>query len=466
MTVAELHVWMNGLHVGLWSTLRTGTPVFRYAESWVHADEGRALSLSLPITASLEHRGDVVTHYFDNLLPDSAAIRRRLRSRFRARSVEAFDLLAAVGRDCVGAVQLLVPGAEPDGWDTIDAQPLDEAAIERTLASVTSDAPLGQRDDEELRLSIAGAQEKTALLRMGRRWYRPRGATPTTHILKLALGLVGNMRADMSTSIENEWLCSRILNALGLPVAQAEMAQFGTTKALVVARFDRRWVGIDSGAETKARFRPPAGSWIARLPQEDFCQALGVAPDRQYHSDGGPSMNDCLAVLAGSERPDDDRAEFVLAQFAFWLLAATDGHAKNFSIQHRRGGAFRMTPLYDVLSAWPIIGDGPNFIPYQRARLAMGVKAGNMHDRLKDIQPRHWHRLASAAAPDAWPRMLAMADRIDAALSAVEAALPERFPARVWKTVSAGMRRHAASFLEGAATSDLPAGASQVGQDR
>src|SRR5436190_2230290 len=105
--MAELQVWMNGLHVGVWSTLRTGTPVLRYDERWVHADEGRALSLSLPFTTSLEHRGNVVTHYFDNLLPDSAAIRRRLRSRFRARSMEAFDLLAAVGRDCVGAVQLL-----------------------------------------------------------------------------------------------------------------------------------------------------------------------------------------------------------------------------------------------------------------------------------------------------------------------------------------------------------------------
>ncbi len=445
--MAELHVWMNGLHVGVWSTLRTGTPVFRYAPSWVQAEEGRALSLSLPFTASLEHRGDVVTHYFDNLLPDSAAIRRRLRSRFRARSTEAFDLLAAIGRDCVGAVQLLPAGEEPTGWHTIDAEPLDDAAVERMLAAVTSDAPLGQREEDDLRLSIAGAQEKTALLRIGRRWYRPRGATPTTHILKLPLGLVGNMRADMSTSVENEWLCSRLLRAFGLPVADTAIAQFGSTKVLVVTRFDRRWVGIDEGAQDKARFRPPAGAWIARLPQEDFCQALGVAPERKYQGDGGPSMMDCLAVLANGERPDDDRSLFVLAQFSFWLLAATDGHAKNFSIQHRRGGRFGLTPLYDVLSAWPIIGDGAHRIPYPRARLAMGVKATNMHYRLKDIQPRHWQRLAASTAPGAWPQMLAMAERLDDALDAVERELPQGFPAQVWESVSAGARRHAALFL-------------------
>jgi serine/threonine-protein kinase HipA len=221
---------MNGLPVGVWSTLRTGTPVFRYREDWVRSEAGRALSLSLPFTADLEHRGDVVKNYFDNLLPDSVNIRRRLRNRFRARSTEVFDLLAAVGRDCVGAVQLLPSGVRPERWNAINADLLRDSDVERILASVTSDAPLGQRDDDELRLSIAGAQEKTALLRMGRRWYRPRGATPTTHILKLPLGLVGNMRADMSTSIENEWLCSRILNAIGLSTAHSEMAQFGQQK--------------------------------------------------------------------------------------------------------------------------------------------------------------------------------------------------------------------------------------------
>ena len=440
--MADLHVWMNGLHVGVWSTLRTGTPVFRYDETWVRAEEGRALSLSLPFSADLELRGNAVTNYFDNLLPDSAAIRRRLRSRFRARSAEAFDLLTAIGRDCVGAVQLLPPGEDPVGWNTVDAEPLDEARVERILASVTSDAPLGQRDeDAELRLSIAGAQEKTALLRMGRRWYLPHGATPTTHILKLPLGLVGNMRADMSTSIENEWLCSRILRALGLPVAEAEMARFGDTKALVVTRFDRRWVGIEHGAEQKARFRPPQGAWIARLPQEDFCQALGVGPDRKYQSDGGPSIQDCLAVLSNSEHAQEDQSDFVLTQFAFWLIAATDGHAKNFSIQHRRGGSFSLAPLYDVLSAWPI------------AKLAMGVKAGNMHYRLRDIQARHWQGLAAAVPRDIWHRVLTLARNVDAALSEVEAELPDAFPSRVWTSIAAGMKRHAQSFLQASDTS-------------
>jgi serine/threonine-protein kinase HipA len=444
--MAELHVWMNGRHVGVWSTLRAGTPVFRYAERWVQADEGRVLSL--PFTANLEHRGDVVTHYFDNLLPDSAAIRRRLRSRFRARSTEAFDLLAAVGRDCVGAEQLLPAGDEPLGWDSVDAEPMDEAAVERALAAVTSDAPLGQRDDEELRLSIAGAQEKTALLRIGRNWHRPHGATPTTHILKLPLGLVGNLRADMSDSVENEWLCAQVVSRLGLPTAATEIATFGAAKVLVVTRFDRRWQNVPAGAEAKARFKPPPGAWIARLPQEDLCQALAVAPERKYQSDGGPSMAQCLQVLAAAEEADEDRARFALAQFAFWLLAATDGHAKNFSVHHRRGGRFGLAPLYDVLSAWPVIGDGPNRIAYPRARLAMALRGERgSHDRLRDIQPRHWRRLATSCGPAVWGRMQQMAQAVDGVLDAIEPTLPAAFPLRTWQAISAGTRRHARQFL-------------------
>ena len=449
--MAELNVWMNGILVGVWFALRTGTPAFRYQEQWVDSPEGRALSLSLPFTADLEHRGDVVTNYFDNLLPDSADIRRRLRTRFRAKSTDAFDLLTAIGRDCVGAVQLLPSHAAPEGWNRIDCGRLSQAKVERILASVTSDTPLGQGDDDDdFRISIAGAQEKTALLKMGGKWYRPHGATPTTHILKLPLGLVGNRRADMTDSVENEWLCAQLMSGLGIGMAHTEMARFGDTKVLVVKRFDRRWQGVDAGAEDKPGFKPPEHVWIARIPQEDFCQALGVAPHRKYQADGGPSMQDCLRVLAASERREADRGAFALAQFAFWLLAATDGHAKNFSIYHRRGGAFGLTRLYDVLSAWPIIGDGLNGQPYQRARLAMAVRAANLHYRLRDIQARHWKGLADTCGPGVWDRMGAMAESAQGVLDHVAARLPSGFPARTWDSIDAGMRRHAQQFLRSA----------------
>src|SRR4051794_32708567 len=139
--MATLNVWMNGEHVGEWSTLRTSTSVFRYAESWTQSAYARPLSISLPITADRELRGPVVENYFDNLLPDSAELRRRMRSHYGASSLNPFDLLSAAGRDCVGAVQLLEPEKKPEGWNRIEANRLSEAEVAELLRGVAKPAP-------------------------------------------------------------------------------------------------------------------------------------------------------------------------------------------------------------------------------------------------------------------------------------------------------------------------------------
>jgi serine/threonine-protein kinase HipA len=438
--VASLIVWMNGERVGEWGTLRTGTPVFRYEESWTSSPRSRALSLSLPITADREVRGVSVENYFDNLLPDNAAIRSRIRTRFKTRSVDAFDLLSAIGRDCAGAVQLLPPGEEPLGWNRIDATALTEEEVERTLRDVTLHAPLGPEEQEESRISLTGAQEKTALLQMGGAWFRPRHATPTTHILKLPLGIIGNFRGDFSDSVENEWLCAQVLRELDLPVADAAIARFGERRALVVTRFDRRWVGTDATAVEKKRFKPEKGTWIARLPQEDLCQALGLPHTRRYEADGGPSMWDALALLGNSEHPASDQTSFVLAQLGFWLLAATDGHAKNFSLYQQAGGSYGLTPLYDVLSAWPIIGHGKNQLALEKAKLAMALRGRRAHYRLNEITARHWHELAGRTpVPELWARMQSFVESAPAALERVERRLPHAFPERVYSTIRDGV---------------------------
>src|SRR4029453_5981886 len=189
--MAALWVWMNGRRVGEWTTLRTGTSVFSYAPEWIESRYVRPLSLSLPITANREVRGIAVDPYFEHLLPDRIDFRRRMRTKLNARSMSTFDLLTEVGRDCVGAVQLLPPDTTPEGWNHVEAEALTETGIERLLQNVTAPA-LGQGEAaDDFRISIAGAQEKTALLSMGGRWFQPQGATPTTHILKLPLGLIG-----------------------------------------------------------------------------------------------------------------------------------------------------------------------------------------------------------------------------------------------------------------------------------
>lgn len=428
---SQLVVWMNGERVGVWSRPRSRATTFQYDPAWVNSASGRALSLSLPFTpGNIPHRGERVSNYFDNLLPDSVAIRSRIRTKFSIASAETFDLLAVIGRDCVGAVQLMPPDEVPANHQEIDAVPLDDAGVEQVIAGSLSDGKsLGQTDADDFRISIAGAQEKTALLYRRNRWWRPHGATPTTHILKLPLGLVGNIQADMQDSVENEWLCSRIMQAFGLETAHCEMVQFGSRKVLAVERFDRAWQGK---------------RWIARLPQEDFCQALGLPSQMKYEVDGGPGMKDILRVLVSSSRASPDMRAFVKAQMVFWMLAATDGHAKNFSLFHERGGTYRLTPFYDVLSVWPIMGKGAQQLPWQKARLAMAIRSRNVHWKLQDILPRHWDVVARAAGVgDAGALCGEICAQSDQVIRDVSRQLPVGFPSRVSDTIFAGIKQQA-----------------------
>lgn len=431
-----LALWANGELVGHWTPAGRQPMSLRYAESWLASPAARPLSLSLPLplVGNEPLRGERVQHFFDNLLPDSSAIRRRLAQRYAAGSEDSFDLLAAIGRDCVGAVQLLPADEAPSGFDRIEGEPLDDEAVATLLRATVTPAPFGRLDKaQDFRISIAGAQEKTALLRHGGRWMRPLGATPTTHILKLPLGLVGNMQADMRTSVYNEWLCLKIMRALGFEVAQADIVTFGDhPPVLVVERFDRRL--------------HPTGAWILRLPQEDLCQALGVSPQRKYEADGGPGIEALAQVLGGSQRARADLRTLLASQVAFWLLAATDGHAKNFSIRLHAGGSYALTPLYDVLSAWPIIGTGRNQFAWRNAKLAMAFSGKNRHYTLATILRRHFNATAARcgwgeSAEDLMGDLLA---RVGPAIDAVGAALPSGFPEDVAVAIFQGMRQQAA----------------------
>jgi serine/threonine-protein kinase HipA len=189
---------------------------------------------------------------------------------------------------------LMPPGQTPMGWDRIESKLLKAQDVEAILRAVpTTAGPLSTQseDDESFRISIAGAQEKTALLRIGNAWHRPVGATPTTHILKLPLGIVGGgLQLGLSDSVDNEWLCAALFEAIQLPVARTQIATFGDQRVLVVERFDRLWSNIGTLDPNAARFKPPLDAWIARLPQEDFCQATGLPSDAKYEKDGGPGM--------------------------------------------------------------------------------------------------------------------------------------------------------------------------------
>ncbi len=363
-----LYCSMNGHLVGE-LRLSKGQLSFQYHSTWLSTEGTRPLSLSLPLQAQ-EIKGNVVEHYFDNLLPDNMQIRRQIVERLGAASTSPFDLLAQIGRDCVGAVALTE--TPPEAYNLIPSMiPVAEADIAQTLRDVRAQNTLGMRSDDDFRISLAGAQEKSAFTWWQGRWHKPQKQTATTHIFKPPIFHHESMGIDLSSSVDNEWFCLTLLSNLQLLTAAADIQQFEDQKVLIVERFDRR---IE---ETR----------ILRLPQEDMCQALGRASGSKYEEHGGPSALDIMELLKLSKYPIQDRETFFEAQVVFWLLAAIDGHAKNFSIFLHADG-FCLTPLYDVMSAFPYFDQGN--IQKQKIKMAMKVHSKNTHYRWHEIQRRHW----------------------------------------------------------------------------
>jgi len=367
-----LDVYVGASRVGQYTRAPSGATSFRYDSDWISSARAFPISLSMPLS-DRTWSGEAATSYFDGLLPDDRTVREKIAAREQADSAGVFDLLAVIGRDCVGALRFVPEGQDPGDPTKMAYRPVTDDEIATRLAKLATN-PLGlQADEDDFRISIAGVQEKTAFLRIDGQWQLPSGPTPTSHIFKPAMK-EGPDGADFSDTPWNEWLCLVLCRALGLETANAEVQFFGGKPVIVVERFDRTW---QDGV-------------LYRLPQEDLCQALGVPPMRKYQSDGGPGIVDVLECLNGAIAPYEDRMAFMKTQIVFWLLAAIDGHAKNFSIFLTPGG-YRLTPLYDVMSAAPY----PEF-PVQKTRLAMAVGNKNYY-RLTQIQIRHFYQTGQKA---------------------------------------------------------------------
>ena len=420
-----LYVYMNAIFVGTLTRSSSGTLTFRYDDTWLAWENARPISLSMPLT-EVPFSGRMVNAYFDNLLPDNELLRERIQTRFSVPSRSPFDLLTYIGRDCIGALQLLTE-KKVTNPKKITAKLISKKDIAILLQHYRS-APLGMDPKHDFRISIAGAQEKTALLMYKGKWHVPNALTPTTHIIKLPIGTIEHANIDLSESVENEWLCLKILAAYNLSVAQADMVRFDDTQTLVLTRFDRQWSSNNQ--------------WLIRLPQEDFCQALGQSSGLKYESDGGPGIENIMAVLAGSSTAIDDRYHFMKSVFLFWVLAAIDGHAKNFSIALGVQGRYQLTPLYDVLSAYPIVEKKQ--LQWQKLKMAMGLKGKNRHYHWNNIQTRHWLTMAKRCRfPESSMRAIIdeVCDNMDAVIDTVNDQLPQHFPKHISRAIFLGMRK-------------------------
>jgi serine/threonine-protein kinase HipA len=415
-----LNVYVGSSKVGIYSRAPNGATSFRYDLKWLSSKRAFPISLSMPLSTDV-WTGEGMHSFFDGLLPDDRTVREKIAAREHADSAGIFDLLAVLGRDCVGALRFVPEGEDPGDPTIMNYRSIGEVEITKRMASLGT-TPLGVHiDDDDFRISIAGMQEKTAFLLLDEKWRLPIGVTPTSHIFKPAMK-EGPDGADFSDTPWNEWLCLELCRTLGLDAAQAKVILFGGKPIIIVERFDRIWHdGI-----------------LYRLPQEDLCQAMGVPPARKYQRDGGPGIIEILQFLNSSESPYEDRLKFIKAQVVFWLLAAIDGHAKNFSLFITPGG-YKLTPIYDVISASPY----PQLSEH-KIKLAMAV-GNKKYYRLKQIQLRHFYQTGKKAGfykEDLDDIFLDLAKRIDRALEEVTAlAVDAGTPKATYEPILAGLKK-------------------------
>lgn len=340
---------------------------FVYADGWRGDPGAFPLSLSMPL-ARPDHPDEVVRPFVSGLLPDDAEVLRRWGRRFQVSPRNPFRLLAHVGEECAGAIQFVPPervapwlgDSPPAGIDWLD----DRDLIER-IEELIRDRSVARRLGDEGHFSLAGAQAKTALYRDPEtgRWGIPKGATPTTHILK-------PNRGEFEGIEINEHFCLRLAARVGLTAARSWTETIGKTPVIVVERYDRMLLG----------------GRLVRVHQEDACQALARSPESKYQNEGGPAAEEIFALVRGhSSEAREDEGRLLDALIFNYLIGGTDAHAKNYSLLLAGGGQARLAPCYDLISILPYAPDP------RKAKLAMKIGGDYL---LWKIGKDHWEKAA------------------------------------------------------------------------
>jgi len=336
---------------------------FQYAPAWLAQPDALPLSPRLALQADA-WRGDEVVFFFSNLLPEGPVL-DTLRQLRRLPRGNVFRMLEAFGRECAGAFAI-VPEEEANG--VVPQGRYREYPREELVADLTrlrENIPLlGSHAD--LRLSLAGAQNKIPVRYAEGRLWLPEAGAASTHILKPSL----QPASVYHDSVLNEAFCLRLAGELGLP-APAITVLRDPEPLLLMERYDR----------------VQAEGQVVRLHQLDLCQLAGVLPVSKYQSDGGPGFRQCFALIdAWSAAPAVDRLRLVDVMLVNYLLGNADAHAKNFSMLYGPDARLRLAPFYDLLATgyWPRLGD----------RMAMAIGGERRPDR---VMARHWQRFCEEA---------------------------------------------------------------------
>ncbi len=362
-----LDVYLNNNFVGELVQDDSGELEFTYDQNYLE-NGSHAISLSLPLTIGFSsgfsndffkgtYKGPKVKAFFSGLLPEES-VRHRLATYLGVSEKNPFALLEIIGGDCAGALALYPKGERPPIISKVETEALDERQLKEVLNLIKRQPMLA--GDDGYRLSLAGAQDKLAVGFENGKVLLIKNGAPTTHILKPIIDRIQD-------SAHNELFCMRLAQMVGLDVPKASLHYVGDTPYYLVERYDR-FINKENNVE--------------RIHQEDFCQAMGIAPEIKYEREGGPNVSQCQNLITQSvNRPASDQIKFLNMLIFNYLIGNADAHGKNFSLLYHEEKP-NLAPAYDLLST----------TIYLELSEKMAMKIGGKY-KPRDVFLRHWYKI-------------------------------------------------------------------------
>lgn len=354
-----LNVFLSDKHIGILEKDGYGGVNFQYSDN---AD--RILSLSLPIQKEL-FENKQCKGFFNGLLPESEHIRIAIGKKYGINPKNDFSILQAIGYDCAGAVSFFdgddeqTPLKHLQEFYEIEYSLFSEDELEKSINELPQ-KPLAT-GIEDMRLSLAGAQDKTSVIVVGGQIGYPKNNVPTSHIIKPEIN-------GYDETIENEFICIKSAEKLGIKVPDVKICYANKTKYFLIQRYDRELID----------------NKIKRIHQEDFCQASNIPSVYKYQSEGGVDFKRCFEILRVTSQPAVAINQFIQLMIFNYLIGNNDAHGKNFSILHYDNGEIKFAPAYDILCSQV----------YPELSNKMAMKIGG-HYNHGEILLRHFEKFAN-----------------------------------------------------------------------
>lgn len=317
----KLSVRLYGKQVGILEQTKTGKLQFTYED-----DSDLAISNSLPLDKKT-FTDKECKPYFNGLLPESDIVRQHIGKMFGINANNDFALLKAIGHDCAGALSLhdINEPVRVQEFIELNAEPQTDEQLLKHIQELPN-KPFFTDLSNEVRLSLAGTQDKGAVTVIDGKICLPKNSTPTTHIIKPLI-------KNLDNTILNEYLCMKSAKGVGINTADVEIGEVKGIQYLLIERYDR---------EIK-------NNKVKRIHQEDFCQALGILSINKYQADGGPDIKQCFDLLDIARTPASSRNMLMKLVIFNFLTGNNDAHAKNFSLLYFNTKPV-LAPAYDLLS--------------------------------------------------------------------------------------------------------------------